>query len=248
MTMDTAPFPRTGDIALMNAKPGLIAAQSFARGRRANFSHAAMAIDDEVYVDSDTDRGVGIGYWAQLAGDMPLKVLRYRPTEQTSHERIGAMLEHYGKAYNFAFALKRNPALRKRYMDTLYCSEFVGQVFTNEELGVDPRKRMIMPADLEQLASNPDWIDVTDIYRPYIDGSKEPSSRASGTGVKSLFEAQGQVNILLRHHLAQAGEVDRRIDELTAMMNGHTSKLRTMTEQLMARNRRRRWPGVRLRR
>jgi Permuted papain-like amidase enzyme, YaeF/YiiX, C92 family len=225
MTAATAPFPLSGDIALMNAKPGIIAAQSIARGRQANFSHAAMAIDDEVYVDSLTDRGVGIDYWAKLDPFMPLKVLRYRPTEHTSSNRISAMLEHYGKAYNFAFALKRNPVFDKRYKDTFYCSEFVGQVFTHEELGIHPQKRMIMPSDLEALASNPNWIDVTDIYRPYVDGSKMPNTLTSGTGMKNLFEAQGQLNILMRDYLAQAEDVDRKIDELAAILNETRSHL-----------------------
>ena len=220
----TAQFPRTGDLVLMSGRFDIIAAQAVLRRRRAHYVHVAVAVDDEVFVDSGKKRGVGVGYWTELASRKRISVLRHRPTEATSHGRLDAMLEHYGKAYNMAFHWKRLPILRKYFQDAFYCTEFVGQIFTKEELGIPENQELIVPYDLEALVSAPDWIDVTAIYRPYIEGTKSSTSVTSGSGLANLFKTQGQVNQLIRAHSAMMAEVDAWLEELTTMLRGHSKK------------------------
>jgi hypothetical protein len=224
-------FPMTGDIALMNAKFGIVAAQSAARRRIARYSHAAMTVDDEIYIDSLTNRGIGVSYWAELDPAMPIRVFRHRPTAHRSHERIRVMLDHYGKAYNFAMAAKGHPIFRKRFGDAFYCSEFVAAIFSRAELGVDPARRMVMPADLEALADNPDWDDVTAIYWPYIDGTTPPNSKLSGHSFAETFRTAGQTTANVRKMSEKYREFEAEMEQMRKVLADSATTIRNLTRK-----------------
>ncbi len=219
------PFPQTGDIILMDAKGGVRelvnTAQGVIRGKRAIFSHAAVAIDSEVYVDSVTKRGVGIARWEDLNPSKRIAAFRHRPSGSHSHDRIGVMLEHYGLAYNRWFALKNHPIFKRRYENAFYCSEFVAQVFTREELGIPDDQALLLPVDLESLAEHPDWDNVTHIYQPILG-----TSPAHPTGNTGLFETQGEINRLLRKKQADDEEFIRKLDALKAAIDASEKAMR----------------------
>jgi hypothetical protein len=211
-------FPKTGDIALMNAKPGIIAAQSALRGRTAHFSHAALVIDDEAYVDSLTTRGVGVARWIDLDPKMPIAVYRHRPSSMNAHVRLHAMIEHYGRAYNFVLAAKNHPAMRGRFENALYCSEFVAKVYTREELGIPRNKRLILPTDLEKLAASPDWDDVTELYEPLIAGTARPPPKDNRFSNAELFRKQGELRRLVEQETHAVHKIMQQLDELQELL------------------------------
>ena len=156
----------------MNAKYPVVTAQSAVRGRRARYSHAALTLSHRNYLDSVTQEGVGLRPWRDLKPEMQLAAYRFDEGDHEALQRIRGMLDHYGKKYNYALALKNLPILKARFSNALFCSELIDQIYTRVELGL-PEEGIIMPTDLESLAMNLRWTDVTAAYTPLL--GKEPA-------------------------------------------------------------------------
>jgi len=186
--------PMMGDVVLMNGKPGIRAAQWAVRWSKCRFSHAAISISAHTYIDSVTKGGVALRRWSELDEDMPIAVYRYLEHPLIRLEKVEEIIRHYGKRYNYAFRLSNWPILSARFGESLFCSEFVAKIYTRAELGLPDNKRAVLPVDLETLAHNPSWFEVTEFYTPYIRG-KVPET---GEEVDQSIRVMGESEMLFR--------------------------------------------------
>jgi hypothetical protein len=197
----------------MNAKRSVIAAQSAVRGKKARYSHAALTLSHRNYLDSLTQEGVALRPWQEVEPDMPLTAYRFDEGDDAALQRIRGMLEHYGKKYNYAFALKNLPILKTHFSDALFCSELIDQIYSRSELGL-PKGGIIMPTDLESLAENPHWTDVSAAYAPLL--GKEPAVNnpdADDNFVKTALAGQA-----VDRYLEASNSVMAQADELANIL------------------------------
>lgn len=182
--------PMMGDVVLMNNKPGVRAVQAIVRGSKCRFSHAAISISAHTYIDSVTKGGVALRNWSDLEQDMPIAVYRYLEHPLIRLEKVEEIIRHYGKRYNYAFSLSRLPLLSSRFGESLFCSEFVAKIYTRDELGLPHHKRAVLPVDLELLAHNSSWFEVTEFYTPYIRGKLPQFGDEVDQSIRTLGDSE----------------------------------------------------------
>lgn len=156
-----------GDLILLkSSKIGKLnrAYQSLIRGRKADFSHVAIALDHLTALHAIPSGGVQqIEISELLKGKdvVSYRVLRNKKFELdiSLHQTIRQnLLFHHGQMYNLAFNFRR---LER----SSYCSELAAKAYSRTGIPLSSKQpKQVLPVDIQQLGESKEWLDVTSVY------------------------------------------------------------------------------------
>lgn len=165
----------SGDVLLMTGtslKSRTLVASQKAVYLKARSSHVALVHADYVCIDAVPKRGTANSVISEtLSGIRPdWRVIRYKGLDAQALEAIQKQCIYY-LYQSYRIAPGKTPA--KTFS---YCSELARKVYL--EAGIEgtgiPAGALIKPCDFDRLADgHPDWTDVTEEVRPYVDFCRE---------------------------------------------------------------------------
>lgn len=240
--------PHDGDIILFtggkkNLAVGLQKVQRALSGKpdlgHVTISHVGLTVASGGFIHAEPFKGVHTSDWSNLRDHPPgqITILRRRDAPAMDGSILGVALEVYGQGYNYLMDAKADPRLAGRLADRVFCSELIEKFYSRESLGIRSRKAFLHPNDFKRLLWDPNWIDVTDLYRPFIKGEIDDYGAAE---VLTMLEQTSTVLRTGRKMLESQGVVDGRIDAFTADMERRRLQARATAETLMEDRLRRR--------
>jgi hypothetical protein len=166
---------QSGDVILMtgnhqSSKLLVVAQQSFYS--KARSSHVAIILSDMVCVDAIPSIGVSHRLISEVLAETEndWRVIRFKGINNDDNDRIQQQCAYYLSQPYKIFPSSKSI---KKYT---YCSELARKIFTDcriKNTGI-PNTKIIKPCDFDRIAdSNPDWIDITDEVKEYINFCSE---------------------------------------------------------------------------
>jgi hypothetical protein len=202
------------------------------RGARVPWSHVMISINAAGAIHAMPKTGVTIQNWSDLfpttISPLPdFLVLRAPDASLFDSHVFDRAAEYYLARYNAAFMFRNFPGMKRRFMTSFFCSELAAQICIDKGLDLGRLPMRILPIDLVGLLKREKWVDVSDIYRPYLQSVLKATSEE-----ENHLQLMRQVFGFLQSSKRQLQAARTRGDRVDAFVKATVLKLKIETEQL----------------